>query len=445
MLRLENCMRPLTATITFLIVIFITVNILWHYTTGAQNIPTGNVIFIHPDGTSLATWNATRLLYYGTDGMLNWDRLTHIGLYQGHTKNTLTASSQAGATIHAYGVKVDYDSYGMDGTKPLTSLSGYNNSIMIEARESGINIGIINSGTIVEPGSGAFVSSDVSRANGEDIAKKIIESSADLILSGGEQLLIPEGVEGIHGPGKRKDGLDLIEGAKQNGYYVVYNKEELLNLPADAEKVLGVFAFHHTFNDKSEEQLKSLGLPNYKTTAPTLAEMTDAAINFLSKKGGNFFLVIEEEGTDNFGNSNNANGIFEALKRADDAIGISYNFLLQNPNTLLITTADSEAGGLELRGFTVESMNPDLPLPLTDNNGAPLDGRNGQGTLPFISAPDKLGNTFPFSVVWSSYGDVCGSVIAKAEGLNAELMKVKTDNTDIYRIMYATLFGKILD
>jgi len=438
-------MRPLTATITFLIVIFITVNILWHYTTGAQNIPTGNVIFIHPDGTSLATWNATRLLYYGTDGMLNWDRLTHIGLYQGHTKNTLTASSQAGATIHAYGVKVDYDSYGMDGTKPLTSLSGYNNSIMIEARESGINIGIINSGTIVEPGSGAFVSSDVSRANGEDIAKKIIESGADLILSGGEQLLIPEGVEGIHGPGKRKDGLDLIESAKQNGYYVVYNKEELLNLPEDAEKVLGVFALHHTFNDKSEEQLKSLGLPNYKTTAPTLAEMTDTAIKFLSKKEGNFFLVIEEEGTDNFGNSNNANGFFEALKRADDAIGISYNFLLQNPNTLLITAADSEAGGLELRGFTVESMNPDLPLPLTDNNGAPLDGRNGQGTLPFISAPDKLGNTFPFSVVWSSYGDVCGSVVAKAEGLNAELMKAKTDNTDIYRIMYATLFGKILD
>jgi len=438
-------MRPLTETITFLIVIFITVNILWHYTTGAQNIPTGNVIFIHPDGTSLATWNATRLLYYGTDGMLNWDRLTHIGLYQGHTKNTLTASSQAGATIHAYGVKVDYDSYGMDGTKPLTSLSGYNNSIMIEARESGINIGIINSGTIVEPGSGAFVSSDVSRANGEDIAKKIIESGADLILSGGEQLLIPEGVEGIHGPGKRKDDLDLIEGAKQNGYYVVYNKEELLNIPEDAEKVLGVFALHHTFYDKSEEELTKLGLPNYKTTAPTLAEMTDMAIKFLSNKEGNFFLVVEEEGTDNFGNSNNANGFFEALKRADDAIGIAYNFLVQNPNTLLITAADSEAGGLELRGFTVESMNPDLPLPLTDNNGAPLDGRNGQGTLPFISAPDKLGNTFPFSVVWSSYGDVCGSVVAKAEGLNAELMKAKTDNTDIYRIMYATLFGKILD
>ncbi len=168
-------MRSLTAAIIVLVAIFITVNVLRHNTTSAKDILTGNVIFIHPDGTSLATWNANRILYYGTDGTLNWDKLTHIGLYQGHTKNTLTASSQAGATMHAYGVKVDYDSYGMDGTKPLTSLSGYNNSIMIEARDNGINIGIINSGTIVEPGSGAFVTSDVSRENEEDIAKKIIE------------------------------------------------------------------------------------------------------------------------------------------------------------------------------------------------------------------------------------------------------------------------------
>ena len=339
-------MRSLTAVFIVLVLIFITVSVLRYNSTSAQDVPTGNVIFIHPDGTSLAAWNATRILYYGTDGTLNWDRLSHIGLYKGHTKNTLTASSQAGATIHAYGVKVDYDSYGMDGTNPLTSLSGYNNSIMMEARDNGINIGIINSGTIVEPGSGVFVTSDVSMENDEDIAKKIIESGADLILSGGEQLLIPERVEGRHGPGKRKDGLNLIESAEQNGYYVVYNRDELLNLPENAEKVLGAFALHHTFNDKSEEELTRLGLPNYKTNAPTLAEMTDAAIKFLSKKVGNFFLVVEEEGTDNFGNSNNANGFFDALKRAYDAIVIAYSFLLQNPNTLLITAADSEAGGL---------------------------------------------------------------------------------------------------
>ena len=409
-----------------------------------QDVKTGNVIFIHPDGTALAGWNAIRVLHYGPDGELNWDRLSNIGLYQGHTTNTLTASSEAGATIHSYGVKVELLSYGMDGTVPLTSRSGSNLSIMMEAKSKGINIGIINSGKIVEPGTGVFVASDVSRANEDAISKKIIESGADLIFSGGEENLLPLGVEGKFGPGKRKDGLNVIELAIQLGYKVIYTKEELSAISNDTEKVLGIFARSHTFNDKSEEELIKLGLQNYEPESPTLAEMTDAAIKILSSKKGNFFLVVEEEGTDNFGNANNANGYFEALKRADDAIGVALEFYSKNPNTLIITASDSEAGGMEIYGFLEKYMMRDKPLPERANNGAPLDGINGTGTLPFLTAKDKNGNQFQFAVAWSTNDDVFGSVIAKAEGLNSELMKGKIDNTEIYRIMYATLFGVIL-
>ncbi|HSW54997.1 MAG TPA: alkaline phosphatase [Ignavibacteriaceae bacterium] len=410
-----------------------------------QEVKTGNVIFIHPDGTALAGWNAIRVLHYGPDGELNWDRLSNIGLYQGHTTNTLTASSEAGATIHSYGVKVELLSYGMDGTVPLTSRSGSNLSIMMEAKSKGINIGIINSGKIVEPGTGVFVASDVSRANEDAISKKIIESGADLIFSGGEENLLPLGVEGKFGPGKRKDGLNVIELAMQLGYKVIYTKEELSAISNDTEKVLGIFARSHTFNDKSEEELIKFGLQNYEPESPTLAEMTDAAIKILSRKKGNFFLVVEEEGTDNFGNANNANGYFEALKRADDAIGVALEFYSKNPNTLIITASDSEAGGMEIYGFLEKYMMRDKPLPERANNGAPLDGINGTGTLPFLTAKDKNGNQFQFAVAWSTNDDVFGSVIAKAEGLNSELMKGKIDNTEIYRIMYAALFGKILE
>ncbi len=410
-----------------------------------QEIKKGNVIFFHPDGTALAGWNAIRALNYGVDGELNWDRLSQIGLYQGYMTNTLTASSEGGATIHAYGVKVQLLSYGMDGNKALTSRSGSSLSIMMEAKSKGINIGLINSGKIVEPGTGVFVASDVSRANEDAISKKIIESGADLILSGGEENLLPAGVEGKFGPGKRKDGLNVIELAEQSGYKVIYTKEELASLSSQTEKVLGIFARGHTFNDKSEEELIKLGLKNYNPEAPTLAEMTDAAIKFLSGKQGNFFLVVEEEGTDNFGNANNANGYFEALKRADDAIGVALNFYLKNQNSLIITASDSEAGGMEIYGFLKKDMMPDKPLPEKAKNGAPLDGINGTGTLPFMTAKDKDGNQFQFAVAWSTSDDVYGSVIAKAEGLNSGLMKGKIDNTDIYRIMYATLFGKILE
>lgn len=411
----------------------------------AKDVKTGNVIFIHPDGTGLADWNALRVLYYGPDGETNWDKLSNIGLYQGHTRTTLTSSSEAGATTHAYGIKVELLSYGMDGDKPIKSRSGSDLSIMMEAKSKGINIGIINSGKIVEPGSGVFVASDVSRANEDAISKKIIESGADLIFSGGEENLLPSDVEGKFGPGKRKDGLNLIELAEQIGYKVIYTRKELASISPDTKKVLGIFARGHTFNDKSEEEIIKLGLKNYQPEAPTLAEMTDAAIKFLSSKKGNFFLVIEEEGTDNFGNANNANGYFEAIKRADDAMGVALKFHSKNPNTSIITTSDSEAGGLEIYGFLEKDMKRNEPLPKTAHNGSPLDGVQGTGTKPFLTAKDKNGNQFQFAVAWSTNDDVYGSVIAKAEGLNSALLKGKIDNTEIYRIMYATLFGVILE
>lgn len=405
---------------------------------------TGNVIFIHPDGTGLADWNALRMLTAGPDNDINWDKLSNIGLYQGHIRNRATSSSNAGATIHAYGVKADVDDFGMIDNDIPISRSGKRMSIMQEAMKKGIYTGIINSGSIEEPGSAVFVSSNIRRANYTEIAKDVIQSGADLIFSGGEDFLLPEGTKGrFSSDGKRKDGLNLIEWAIKNNYTVVYTKDELLKTSYNKKKILGVFAERSTFNDKTEEDLKAAGLPNFSPTAPTVDEMTKFALEFLSSKG-RFFLVVEEEGTDNFGNRNNANGKLEALKNADNAIGEVLKFIKTHPNTLLVTAADSEAGGLEVSGYEVAKLDPNEPLPATDANGAPMDGREGTNTLPFMTAPDKNGNSFPFGIVWSCFGDVTGSVIARAHGLNAERMNGKIDNTDIYRYMYLTLFGSWL-
>ncbi len=410
-----------------------------------KNKKTGSVVFIHPDGTALADWNALRIITVGPDSEINWDKLSGIGLYQGHIKNRITSSSNAGATIHAYGIKVDLDVFGMDNGDIPTALSGKKLSIMQEAKSSGVFTGIINSGSIIEPGTAVFVSSDTKRAHYEAITKMVIESGTDLIFSGGEDWLLPVGTKGrFVESGKRTDEINLISFAEKNGYKVVYTKDELITLSPKEKKVLGVFAAIHTFNDMSEEEQQKQNLPNYVETAPTLKEMTDYALKFFSAKG-KFLLVIEEEGTDNFGNANNAQGKLAALKRADDAIGSLIDFIKKNSSTLLVTAADSEAGGMEIAGYEVKPLEANTPLPARDPNGSPIDGIKGTATLPFISAPDKQGNRFPFGIAWSSFGDVTGSVIARAHGLNAEKMKGKIDNTFIYKLMYLTLFGKSLN
>ena len=171
--------------------------------------------------------------------------------------------------------------------------------------------------------------------------------------------------------------------------------------------------------------------------------MTEAAIKFFDNKNQQFFLVVEEEGTDNFGNHTNANAMLEALKRADDAIGIANSYVKQNKNTMLITASDSEAGGMEI--FSHTSLKPDEAIPEKDKIGSPYDGKYGTGSVPFLSQPDKFRNRFPFVVAWSTRYDVCGGVVARAEGLNSYLMTGSIQNVDIYRFMYATLFGRLIE
>jgi alkaline phosphatase len=361
-------------------------------------------------------------------------------------KNQLTGTSNAGAVTHATGVKVNADSFGLDENfRPVVAASGKQQTIVQEAIAAGKSTAIINSGMIHEPGTGAFVAKVPTRRNFAEITKQIVESNVDIILGGGEMWYLPRGTAGRHTTAEqsqRADGVNLIEVAKQKGYTVVYTRDELLKLPPDTKKILGVFASDDTYNDAPEEQLKLESKPLYVPTAPTVGEMLDVTLKNLAAKNKNFIVVLEEEGTDNFSNFNNAAGALEALKRADDAVGVGMKFIENNPNTLMVTAADSDAGGLEVVGVTENNFPFDKPLPDKSENGAPWDGKDGTATIPFISAPDKQGKKFPFAVGWSTGGDNAGSIVAKAHGLNADKLPKTLDNTDIYRLMYLTLFGK---
>ncbi|MEO1375127.1 MAG: alkaline phosphatase [Cyanobacteria bacterium J06635_10] len=406
----------------------------------------GNVIFIHPDGTSASHWGAARMLHYGPDGRLNWDKMSNLGVYLGHLKNQLTATSNAGAVIHATGVKANADSFGLDEKgQPIVAASGKPQTIMEEAVAAGKATAIINSGIIPEPGTGAFVAKTKTRREFAEITKQIVESGVDVILGGGEVFYLPKGTAGRHAlasESQREDGVNLIEVAKEKGYTVVYNRDELLNLPPDTKKVLGIFAATDTYNDESEEDLKEKNLPLYLSDAPSVAEMLKATLKVVSQDEDGFFIVLEEEGSDNFCNKNNAKGCIEAIKRADDAVGYAMKFIDGNPNTLLVTAADSDAGGLEVIGVTTKNLPLDKPIPEKTRNGAPVDGKQGTATLPFVSAPDKAGNRYPFAIAWAGLSDFTGSVVTKAQGLNADKLPSTVDNTDIYRLMYFTLFGK---
>lgn len=412
----------------------------------AQQAPLGSVIFIHPDGASAATWHAARLLHVGPDADLHWDRLPHIATYRGHLKNSLTATSNSGATSHAFGIKAHHDAFGRtaggdNGTDILDS-DGHSLSIAHQALRAGLPVGLVQTGIAAEPGTAVFLAPNTSRRNYDQITADLVHSGAAVLFSGGEKHFLPKGASGTHGQGARNDDRDLFAEARQLGYTVIFTRDELKNLPDGTTKVLGVFSSDHTFHDEPEEKLAEQNLPLYNPDAPTVADMTAAALKVLTTYNSRFLLVVEEEGPDNFGNNNNAAGTLEALKRADDAIGVARTYLTINPQTLVITAADSDAGGMRAIGVQVENDGSyTTTLPERDENGSPVDGISGTNSAPFIAQPDQFGQCLPFAITWASYNDLSGGILVRAQGLNSTLVKGSFDNTEITRIMRQTLFG----
>ena len=396
----------------------------------------GNVIFFHPDGMSLAHWDLGRIITEGPDGLSSWDKMPNMAIYKPHLKNNLTASSNAGATIHAYGVKVGYESFGKDNGKTLKKPS-----LLKEAQKKGFNTGLVQSGVLTEPGTAVFATQSDSRRDFLGITEQLIDSNINILLGGGEKYLLPKGVKGQFGLGMRTDKKNLIEQAKKQGYLVIYTLKELKNIPQTAKKVLGVFAYENTYNDKTEEVLKQKKLKPYNEKAPTIAQMSKYALEFLTRKDKKFFLVAEEEGTDNFSNLNNAEGLFVAIKRSLKAIEVFRDFLKARKDTLLIVASDSNASSPALIDKLSSKKLFSLNKKINNKSDvkAPLD-RQTNG-LPFVSKPNKQGIVMPFAIAWSTRMDTGTGMVVKAEGFKANQVNSVLDNTDIYKIMRRTLFA----
>jgi hypothetical protein len=163
-------------------------------------------------------------------------------------------------------------------------------------------------------------------------------------------------------------------------------------------------------------------------------------------------LVVEVESTDNMANANNAIGALRALGRADQVIEDTAAYVAREPETLLLVAADSDAAGLQLvspppvqKDGRVTGINGNPADAEIDRQLFPVDGVEGRATVPFRAHPDAEGVRAEFAIAWTGERDVAGGVLARAAGLNSAMLETEfgrvLDNTDVYRLMYRTLFG----
>lgn len=308
----------------------------------------GSAIFLHPDGMGTNTWAALRLLTAGPDGRLAWDQM-RAAPYLGPMLNTVTASSNGGGTSHAWGVRARSDSFGMIAGTPIArSGSGFAGPLMAEAKARGKAIGLVNTASVTDAGTGTQLAVVANRRDHAAIAAQLLAAEPAVLMGGGERWFLPEGAQGRHGPGARTDGRDLIAEARANGYVVVFTATELAALPADATRVLGLFASENTFNEGSEETMATAGLPLFQPQAPRYDVMVVAAIRILSKARSGYYLMAEEEATDNLGGDNNAAAVLEAAAGADRAVRIALDAAARDRRLSVVVASDSDCGGLQI-------------------------------------------------------------------------------------------------
>jgi alkaline phosphatase len=276
-----------------------------------------SVIFMVPDGFGDVAAEAYEF-YKGSEPL--WDSGFQALVRTASASHPVTDSAAA-ATAYATGVKTNNGSIAVDvGGNPLVS-------ILTLAHDAGKATGLVSTDAVTGATLAAFAASNKDRDNRTDIAQDYVDrGELTVILGGGREDFWAD---------PDQDGIATLHEAEAAGFDYVTTAEELG--AADGERLLGLFNFG------------PLGLPlGDRSGEPTLAEMTDAALDRLAADQDSFFLVVEAAGTDIWAHANDAASVMRAAEEYDNAMQVALDYAQSHPGTLVVSVADHETGGMRL-------------------------------------------------------------------------------------------------
>jgi alkaline phosphatase len=328
-----------------------------------------NVILLIGDGMGPQIVGLTiyyQKFLYGADRPLHLERLMaagNTGYCLTYQYGTVVTDSASAATALACGVKTRDAIIGKDHEgRPMKS-------IVDIAHQLGKSTGLISNTRLTHATPAGFYAHIIHRDLENEIATQFVErGDIAVAFSGGAQHFIPAGnkveeypdLKGIAKPAgwgasKRQDARDLISLAKEKGYRIVANDRELAAFdPGSASKVLGLFSASG-FPSAIDRQ------PQHQTGVPTLAQLTEKALKILQNNPQGFFLMVEGGQIDWVAHGNDVASVLHEMLEFDEAIGVARAFAQNNPETLIIVTADHDTGGLAI---AYNKYHPPTPLKL---------------------------------------------------------------------------------
>lgn len=332
-----------------------------------------NVILLIGDGMGISQITAAM---YQNNNKTQLERCPVIGLHKSLIANDFGVMPSSGATAFAAGINAN-NYFSSSSVDTLTRLT-----IMEEAKEKGLAVGIVTASSLTGATSAAFVSHLAYNQTPEVIATFLAANPLDYFVGGGKKYFE-----------QREDGRNIIQEMKAKGCQItdfsVLNFEKVTINPNEC---FGYFTADDTPPSKVEGR-------NYFISAAI------KGMNFLqectAKKG--FFFVIENEQISWAGKANDTDYMLQEALEFDETVGRVLDWATQNKETLVIITANHEAGGY--------SMSP-------------------------ISTPDSIKSKFTSNYYTATMIPVF------AFGPGAELFSGVYDNTAIYHKIRAALAFK---
>ncbi|WHY74913.1 alkaline phosphatase [Fictibacillus enclensis] len=378
-----------------------------HYTNPKK---AKNVIVFVGDGMGASHREAIRLATKGLTGDLSMNKMPYVGNV--HTSSTsVVTDSAAAATAMASGVKTYNGAIGVNPDKKPVK------TVLEMADKAGKSTGLVTTSQITDATPAAFGAHVEDRSKQSDIAKQYLENSrVDVLLGGGEDFWYPAGNPGTFQDNPAKDVKEqskgtqgnLVAEAKHMGYKYVTDKDGLMKTKND--KILGLFANEEMFEQRPE------GEGDLYNPVVSLPDMTKKAIDTLSQNKRGFFLMVEEEGTDEMSHENNGKLMIKAGQQLDKSVEVAKKFAQKHPETLVLVVADHECGGL-----SIEEVNG------SDESGDGISKEDGPFTV--AHSNDQ------FTLDWTTSGHGGVSVPLTAMGPGADQLAGTYENTNIFKVI----------
>jgi alkaline phosphatase len=291
-----------------------------------------NVILLIADGFGPASATLAR--------EFSGEPLALDGILRGAVRTASTSSrvtdSAAGATAFASGVRTYNGAIGVD------SLQHPVGTVLEAAQAQGMKTGLVATSRITHATPATFAAHVPERWDEATIAEHMAARDIDVVFGGGRKHFVPEAAGGA-----RTDGRDLVDEVRERGTTVITDRDGFDR--ATDTPVLGLFADDHLAYEIDRDE----------TDQPSLATMTQRALDLLDGTDEGFFLMVEGSRIDHAGHSNDPAAHVHDVLAYDDAVRAALDFARADGRTLVVSVADHETGGLSLGRDGVYAWHPE--------------------------------------------------------------------------------------